>query len=282
MLTLPYRSQHSIEVVALASGSSGNATLVRSGSIALLIDAGLGPRKLAGLLSNRGVYAGDISAILVTHEHIDHIAGLAAASRRNNAPVVANTETLLACQSRIDDDFDSIELSAGSDMEIGHLSIRSFSVPHDAVNPVGYVISSASASVALITDAGCVTQQMRAALHRVDLAIVEANHDIEMLRRGPYTREMKARVEGPLGHLSNDSCADLIIERLRDGGSLTVWLAHLSRVNNSPSLARRGVANRIKAGTDVPFVLDVALRDSPSTIWKSDGRTGAVQLKLLF
>ncbi len=281
-MIVPVRRNDSLEVVALASGSSGNATLVRSGNVALLIDAGVGPRKLAGLLGSRGVHAGDISAILVTHEHIDHISGLAAASRRNNAPVIGNSETLHACKARIQEEFECIELSAGSEMELGHLSIKSFSVPHDAANPVGYVVSTPVAAVAMITDAGSVTQPMRIALEHVNLAIVEANHDIEMLRRGPYTREMKARVEGPLGHLSNDACADLIAERLSDGGSLTVWLAHLSRINNSPSLARRSVTNRIKAGTDVPFVLDVALRDSPSATWKSDSRAGAVQLQMQF
>jgi phosphoribosyl 1,2-cyclic phosphodiesterase len=172
------------------------------------------------------------------------------------------------------------ELPLGDGINIGCLTIHSFPVPHDAVSPVGYVIRSGATKITYFTDAGSVNHEMKEALADANLAVVESNHDVEWLRRGPYTADMKARVSSSTGHLSNDDCADLVAERLEDGGPLTVWLAHLSSINNSPSLARRSVEARVRSHTKVPFSLDVALRDSPSAEWHSAKRAGIVQLEL--
>jgi phosphoribosyl 1,2-cyclic phosphodiesterase len=157
--------------------------------------------------------------------------------------------------------------------------VRSFAVPHDAVDAVGYVLECGSLRIAYFTDAGSCTPVMREALQGATLAVVEANHDLDWLLRGPYTPEMKARVASATGHLSNHDCADLIAERLEEGGPMSVWLAHLSRVNNSAALARRTVRDRISRQTSVPFRLDVALRDQPSISWRSGAH--GVQLTLL-
>jgi len=273
-------SAHSIEVFALASGSSGNATLVRAPGVNILIDAGLGVRKLASLLHGKGVDATGLSAIFVTHEHWDHTAGLGALARRCSAPVFANRSTLQCCAQLDPNPFEMRELPVGDSTTIGCLSIRSFPVPHDAVEPVGYVISSGATKITYFTDAGSANCEMKEALAGANLAVVESNHDVEWLRRGPYTPEMKARVRSSTGHLSNDDCADLLAERLDNGGPMTVWLAHLSSVNNSPSLARRTVESRVRSKTRVEFSLDIALRDSPSAVWRETSRTATVQLKL--
>ncbi len=127
--------------------------------------------------------------------------------------------------------------------------------------------------------AGSVTAEVRQALRGASLAIIEANHDLDWLWRGPYTEVMKARVASATGHLSNTDCADLLTERLEEDGPLCVWLAHLSRVNNSPSLARRSISAQIARQTRVPFSLEIALRDHPSVTWRAGAH--AIQLALL-
>ncbi len=268
-----------IRAYALASGSSGNAMLFQSGRTSLLIDAGLPLRTLAAHLTRRGVGTSDLDAILLTHEHHDHVVGAGALARRTKAPLVANPATLAAYGERDALPFARREMETGAVIEIGPFQIQSFAVPHDAAETVGYTLQVGTQKIAYFTDAGTVTQTMRNALQDANLAIVEANHDVEWLRRGPYSDEMKARVASNTGHLSNEACAELLAERLQHGPPLCVWLAHLSRVNNSPALARRTVTSRIRALTDAPFALEVALRDSPSLTWRTGGQP--IQLALL-
>ena len=272
--------QHNeIRVYSLASGSSGNAMLFQSNRTSLLMDAGLPLRTLSAHLSRLGVGADDLDAILLTHEHHDHVVGAGALARRTKAPLIANPATLAAYAARDALPFARREMPTGERIEIGPFQIRSFAVPHDAAEAVGYTLEVGAGKIAYFTDAGTVTPPMRDALRDANLAIVEANHDVEWLRRGPYSDEMKARVASDTGHLANEDCAAALAERLQSGQPLCVWLAHLSRVNNSPALARRTVASRIRALTETPFALDVALRDHPSLTW----RTGAqpIQLSLL-
>ena len=268
-----------LEVHSLSSGSSGNSFLVKSGKTSVLIDAGIGMRKLCGMMSLRGVSSETLSGIFMTHEHTDHSIGAGPLSRKTKAPIIANAATLQALAYRDDLPFPTRELPTGDCLSFGNLSVRSFRVPHDAVETVGYIVESEGVRIALMTDSGSATPEMREALKGVNLAIVEANHDLDWLWRGPYTQDMKERVASPTGHLSNDDCADLLAETLEANGLMTIWLAHLSRVNNSVSLARKTVQKRIKEQTKVPFLLEVALRDEPSVSWKSGTR--AVQLALL-
>ena len=281
-----YFSMHStkftasnVRVHALASGSSGNAFLVQAGRTHLLIDAGLPLRTLSALLSRKGVHANGLDAILLSHEHSDHSCGAGPLARRMAAPVVANASTLDAYALRDELPIMATELKTGGEIGIGEIGVRSFSISHDAADPVGFVLSAGGVQITYVTDCGCPSPEIEAALRGAHLAIVEANHDLEWLWRGPYTPEMKARVASSTGHLSNNDCADLIAMRLEEGGSLCVWLAHLSRVNNSPSLARRSVLGRIQEQTRVPAALEVALRDYPSITWQAGAR--AVQLPLL-
>ena len=268
-----------IRVHSLASGSSGNAMLIQAGHTNLLLDAGLPMRSLSAHLAKRGVGVKDLDAILLTHEHIDHVTGAGAMARRTGAPLVANAATLQAYARRDELPFATRELPTGHTMEIAGVVVRSFAVSHDAAETVGYVLEVGTQRIAYFTDTGHITPTMRDALAGATFAIVEANHDFDWLMRGPYSDEMKARVASPTGHLSNADCAEMLAQRLEDGGPMCVWLAHLSRVNNSPSLAKRSVTARVRALTQTAFSLEVALRDHPSLTWHSGKQ--AVQLTLL-
>ena len=274
-----YSKHSALEVHSLASGSSGNSFLIKSGETSLLIDAGVGMRKLCGMLSLRGVSSETLSGVFMTHEHTDHSIGAGPLSRKSKAPLIANAATLQALAMRDELPFATREMPTGETVSFGSIGVRSFPVRHDAVETVGYVIESGNSRVALMTDSGEVTGEMREAIRGVDLAIIESNHDLDWLWRGPYTQQMKERVASPTGHLSNHDCADLLAETLETNGVMTIWLAHLSRVNNSVSLARKTVLSRIKAQTKVPFLLEVALRDEPSVSWRSGSQS--VQLALL-
>jgi phosphoribosyl 1,2-cyclic phosphodiesterase len=273
------KSVSDVRVHCLASGSSGNAVLVQAGETNILIDAGLPLRTLSPLLSRRGVGGSQLDAILMTHEHTDHSCGAGPLARRVGAPILANAATLQAYANREDLPFAARELPTGGELGIGAVGVRSFPIPHDSVEAVGYVLEAGNTRISYVTDVGSLTPDVREALRGASLAIVEANHDLDWLWRGPYTQEMKERVASPTGHLSNADCADLLAERLDEGGSLCVWLAHLSRVNNSVALARRSVRERIEQQTRVPVLIEVALRDHPSVSWRAG--SGAVQLSLL-
>ena len=272
-------SPDDLRVYSLSSGSSGNAMLVQAGDTNLLIDAGLPLKKLSPQLGKHGVRLPDLHGILLTHEHPDHCSGAGPMARRTGAPLIANAATLEAYAHRDELAFGTRTIPTGGEIGVGCIGVRSFPVPHDAVEPVGYVLVAGRHQITYFTDAGSRTSEMQAALKGANLAIVEANHDLDWLLRGPYTESMKARVASDTGHLSNLDCAAMIAERLEEDGAMCVWLAHLSRVNNSPSLAKRSVNLRVTRQTNVPFTLEIALRDHPSISWRAGEK--AVQLSLL-
>lgn len=271
--------QPDLQIHALASGSSGNAMLVQAGETNLLIDAGLPVRTLASHLARRGVTASALDAIFLTHEHSDHSSGAGAMARRCAAPIVANAETLAAYSERDALPFPVCEMATGAERGVGNIGVRSFAVPHDAASPVGYVLEAGGTRIVYVVDVGHITATIREAIRGAGLVVIEANHDIDWLWRGPYTPDMKARVASATGHLSNADCADLIAAHLELDGPCCIWLAHLSRVNNSPSLAKRTITERVSQQTRTAFWLEVALRDHPSLFWRSGLR--AVQPSLL-
>ena len=256
-----------VEVHALGSGSSGNATLVGLEGRYLLIDAGIGARRLMAWLRKCGVQDGSLEAILITHEHEDHIRAAPSLCKRLAAPVVANRATLQAMAMRAEPPR-TVELETGCEFAIGPFRVRSFPVLHDAADPVGYVVEAGGTQIAYATDLGCATPEVAGALKGAHLCVIEANHDLEWLLRGPYPPHMKARVASDAGHLCNMAAAELIAQRLDEGGPATVWLAHLSAVNNSPALARRTVEAALVKRVRVPARVDVALRDQPSLVWR--------------
>ncbi|MGH2487513.1 MAG: MBL fold metallo-hydrolase, partial [Ktedonobacterales bacterium] len=229
-----------------------NALVVRAGQTTVLVDAGLGPRVLAARLKEAGIAASDVSAVLLTHEHSDHTCGARAFARRHGVPLLSDPRTLdrLCAQPEpglpmLETPPERIELAVGRETRHGDLSIRSFSVSHDAVAPCGYLLSTGAWSVLFATDTGEVTGPMLEAMRLASLLVIESNHDIERLRLGPYPAHLKRRILSVTGHLSNEQTSQALCGTL-DESPRWVWLAHLSRTNNTPDIARAHVRQRLR------------------------------------
>ncbi len=303
-------------MTVLASGSKGNSTVIASARTRVLVDAGLSCRELLRRMEVAGEDPAKLDAILVTHEHVDHVAGLAVLARRLGVPVYFTEPTHRAwvrmltpkttmtyakwlenlaaekarklagvpvynqdqtqernagdagvleavCASR-SEDRDSAELPvdpdaeceplgkakaepaflpaveyfrAGHQFSIGDLAICPFTIPHDAADPCGFVFEAEGIRMAVATDLGYVPPNVKAALKRIDVLLLESNHDLEMLRDGPYPWSVKQRVLSRVGHLSNEATAEFL-QRDYDGGAAYIVLGHLSESNNAPELAR--------------------------------------------
>jgi phosphoribosyl 1,2-cyclic phosphodiesterase len=265
-----------LEAYSLASGSSGNSILVRDSKTAILIDAGIGIRKLSAYLMNMGVEPASLSAILISHEHSDHINGAVRMAGRYGVPLVANWRTLAAIHGA--DKVPSRIIEPCTDTAIGTLSVRSFGVCHDAAHPSGYTIESGGGCVCSVTDTGKLTDRICDEAKAADLLILESNHDLQMLQNGPYPWHLKKRILGDRGHLSNDTSAGLLREIAASGKAMSVWLAHLSKTNNTPSKALTCAKHALSVCDGHALELDVARRDEPSLAWKQ-GRC-AFQLSL--
>ncbi|NTV64316.1 MAG: MBL fold metallo-hydrolase [Oscillochloris sp.] len=261
-------------VTSLASGSSGNALLVERAGQALLIDCGVALRTIDQLLRYRGVAPDSIRALLLTHEHGDHTLSAAALARRYGVPIVCNaaTHAALGC-----DIAGLVEvLPVGERASIAAFDVSSFRVRHDAADAVGYRVSADGATLALAVDLGSWDATTVDALHAADLLVVEANHDRELLRASRYPWALQQRICGPLGHLDNIQCGELLA---RSGvcSDQEVWLAHLSEQTNS---ARQAVAG-VRRVLEIAGQPNVSLRALPrrslnapggAPMWQSDTR----------
>ena len=248
-----------MEFYTLASGSSGNAALVKHENTAVLIDAGISARRIAQSLARLGLSPAALSAILITHEHDDHIKGIKTLCRQCAAPVYASygTAQSLACAGQALRPF-----RAGDGFTVGALRIRSFPTSHDAADSVGYRIDSAGGSVGILTDTGFVTDEASETLQGVEILLLEANYDIETLQSGPYPYFLKERILGRRGHLSNDDAAAFALHSAARG-TRDILLAHLSRENNTSVMAEYAVARRLQA-PGMTVRLSVAPRDELS------------------
>ncbi len=231
----------SLKLCVLGSGSSGNCTFVGTGTTRILIDAGLSAKKTAERLAEIGERADDINAICVSHEHGDHIAGIRVLQKNHRIPVYANGGTLDAIlRDRKQDGLDCRRFTTGSPFSIGDFKIEAFSVPHDAYEPVGFVLHSDAFSVGIVTDLGIVTHLVREKLRKCRVVVIEANHDENLLHEAPRPWSLKQRIRGNQGHLSNRAAAELIAEIAGDGLQ-HLFLAHLSSDCNSPHHAKTTV-----------------------------------------
>jgi phosphoribosyl 1,2-cyclic phosphodiesterase len=252
-----------LRVTALASGSSGNAFLVQTDGAAILVDAGLAISALAGSLASLGTSIADLDCLLLTHEHSDHLASAGVLSRRHKLPIVGTEGTL---GHLVGATGERVAVPAGARLSIGDLAITPFAVPHDGDEPVGYLLEHGGVRVCLATDLGHVPGELIGVLRDCALVILEANHDVERLWRGPYPRFLKRRVSSAVGHLSNEQAAECLA-LCASGRPQRVWLAHLSQINNSPRCALNEVtAGLNRRGIDTMRV-EVALRDRPSLSW---------------
>ena len=231
-------------VTVLASGSRGNCALIASAKTRILIDAGVSCREIARRLQASGEDPRALSAILITHEHSDHVAGLRVLANKFQIPVYMTAATHHAWQREARDSkgqpcsLAKLEaFSAGSSFQIGDISVTPFTIPHDAADPVGFTLVTEGVKVSFATDLGYVPSSIKHHLRGSDVLLMEANHDLEMLRGGPYPWVVKQRVMSRVGHLSNDALAQFLTSDY-DGGAAYVILAHLSEQNNHPELAR--------------------------------------------
>ena len=252
-----------VRVVPLGSGSSGNATLVAFGERRLLVDAGLAARDLAERLAASGTGPESLDAILLSHEHHDHARGLLRFATRHRVPVFTTVEVLDAL-NRAPRHFPAWHaFTPGCAFEAAGVEVTPFAVPHDAVNPVGFVLRAEGVRVGIVTDIGHMTTLAQQRLRGCHVLLVEANHDDAMLLRGPYPWALKQRIGGRLGHLSNEETATLVAA-VADDETQAVVLAHLSEKNNTAALARTAVANALDRAGRRRIAMRVALRSAPT------------------
>jgi phosphoribosyl 1,2-cyclic phosphodiesterase len=229
-----------VRFASLGSGSRGNATLIEQNGTRLLVDCGFSAREAERRLLALGVGADSLTALVVTHEHIDHVRGIARLAARYRLPVwmTPGTHAAWGAQAGLAD----IELfSPHEAFALNDLEMLPFPVPHDAREPCQFVVSDGAWRLALLSDAGRATPHMREMLRGCDALMLECNHDPDMLAAGPYPASVKRRISGREGHLSNGQAAGLLREIL-DSGLQHVIATHLSENNNSPQAARDALA----------------------------------------
>jgi len=219
----------------LGSGSTGNATLVEAGGTHVLLDAGLGPRTLADRLDGLGVDPSTLEAVVLSHEHGDHARGAASFARRFGIPIAGTLGTRRA--AGLGEVADYRALRPGTPLALGSLRVASVALPHDAAEPVGFVVTAGAARLGHATDLGHVSRGVVAAFRHCDAILLESNYDLAMLRGGPYPWSLKERILSPDGHISNADVARYLTTGLGPD-CRTVVLAHLSQKNNHPELAR--------------------------------------------
>ena len=245
-------------VCPLFSGSTGNSTYIASGNTAILIDAGVSGKALCEALSTIGAEAADIKAVAITHEHIDHIKGLKPFLKTSGALVYASLKTFEALINLDKLPAGIKTVCAEEDLEIEGICLSRFATSHDCEGSSGFVARlSGGAKISLCTDLGIMTQDIRKYLSGSDLVLLESNHDIDMLKKGPYPPELKIRILSDKGHLSNNACAAELPELLKSGTTRIV-LSHISQHNNLPMLAQ-GAAKRMLGAAGAEMGIDYLL-----------------------
>jgi phosphoribosyl 1,2-cyclic phosphodiesterase len=233
-----------VSVSLLASGSRANSTMVASSTTRILVDAGLSCRETFKRLRALGESPEELSAILITHEHSDHVAGLQRLAAKLDVPVFLTEPTHHAWNKAMRDEEGKIpelpkpeHFASGRRFQVGDIEVTPFTIPHDATDPVGFTFRTEGVKIGYATDLGYMPVSVRDHLRSCDVLVIESNHDVEMLRGGPYPWSVKQRVMSRVGHLSNDALAEFFSSDY-DGGAAYVILAHLSEQNNHPEIAR--------------------------------------------
>ena len=231
---------------SLYSGSSGNSLFVQTRKTNLLVDCGESAKRIVNSLSDIDVNIEDIDAILVTHEHSDHVKSLGTLSRKYNIPVYTNIETLEAMPEQKNKiQMNNIHLfDFSKDFDIGDLHIHPFSIPHDAANPCAFNIFHNDKKISIATDIGHITPEIIHNLEKSIFVLLESNYDPNILKYSPYPYHLKERISGPYGHLSNEIAAETI-SNLINSGLKNAMLGHLSKENNFPELAYKTVMDEI-------------------------------------
>uniref|UniRef100_UPI004055A56E MBL fold metallo-hydrolase n=1 Tax=Agathobacter sp. TaxID=2021311 RepID=UPI004055A56E len=265
-----------LELCSIASGSSGNCICVGNDHTHLLVDAGISGKRIENGLNHIELKTSEMQGILITHEHIDHIAGLGVLARRYGIPIYGTggtIEAILHTKSvgKIEESLFQV-IYPGENFQVGDLTVRPISISHDAADPVAYKISDGEKQVAVVTDLGTYDRRIVDELQELDALLLEANHDVNMLQTGAYPYPLKRRILGDRGHLSNERSGQLLGELLHDGFQ-GVLLGHLSKENNYEELAYEAVRLEVTMG-DNPYKAE----DFPMMIAKRDTNSQAIRV----
>jgi phosphoribosyl 1,2-cyclic phosphodiesterase len=251
----------------LASGSSGNATLLATENTRILVDAGLSLKELIRRLESIGECVDSIDAILITHEHSDHVAGLPVMARSKKVRAAIYMTRLTAPTIDWGAGTPRLEtFQAGAGFRVGDIDVQSFSVPHDAVDPVAFSFETHGVRIAMATDLGYIPESVKYQLRRTDLLLLEANHDLDMLKVGPYPWSVKQRVMSRVGHLSNLGMSGYLAEDF-DRATSRLVLAHLSEHNNHPEIVRM-VAEQTLGERGLAARVSIASQRTPSEVFE--------------
>ena len=268
----------SLRVLILGSGSSGNCTLVETSTTRVLVDAGFNRKETLRRLASHSISIDSVQGILISHEHSDHIGGLANLSRAWNAPVFITEGTYgeyvrLMPPKQVSKIRGVETLQLSRKFPIGDIDVTAFSIPHDAADPVGFTLQAEGFKVSIVTDLGFLPAHVRTHLRSSDLLVLESNHDVEMLKIGPYPWHIKQRVMSRTGHLSNHAVSEFLADGDPEGSGFDgharwVVLAHLSQQNNNPFVAQQSAEEALARRAQLPCgawagELQLASQDQP-------------------
>jgi phosphoribosyl 1,2-cyclic phosphodiesterase len=258
----------SVRICVLGSGSRGNSTLISTEKTRLLIDAGFSKRETYARLDAVGERTNSFDAIIISHEHSDHIRGLEALALDSKAPIYINAATreMIPWGRRVQ----AFEIfSAGETFTVGDIEIKPFTIPHDAADPVAFRIDTQGIRIGVVTDLGCIPELVKRHIRGCHCLIFESNHDLEMLKVGPYPWHVKQRVMSRQGHLSNLATAEFLRDDF-DGAAQVLVLAHLSENNNHPEIARMTAEEALNARTSRQngLELHLASQTAPTRVFQ--------------
>ncbi|MBO4891990.1 MAG: MBL fold metallo-hydrolase [Prevotella sp.] len=264
-----------LKFISFGSGSSGNCYYFGTATDGMLVDIGVGIRTLKKHARDYGISLSSVRRILITHDHADHIKSVGAFSHDYNVPIYATErvhsgiERNYCVQRKLPKEL-KLFLAPGTQVRLGDFMVTPFLVPHDASENVGYKIEVEGLVFVIMTDAGSVTEEMKAFIAEANYLVIEANHDVEMLLGGPYPQYLKERIISPNGHLSNKDCGHALAENMSEQLK-HVWLCHLSEENNHPELARKTVDAILRSYGIIPgkdIQLEVLKRKMPSEVYE--------------
>lgn len=251
-----------MKICTLSSGSTGNSTFLQSDNSKILIDCGLTAKLTISLLKTINVKPEELDAIFITHEHSDHIKGVGVMSRKYDIPILANEKTWEAMKNKIGkiNPKNIFVFKSNSFFTFRDMDVQNISTYHDAVNPIFFIFYQRNQKISILTDTGIINSYIEDTVKNSDIIILESNHDINMLKTGPYPYHLKQRILGQQGHLSNDASAD-VMKNIVQGNGEKIILGHLSKTNNKESIAFENMKNKLKSiGLEVSkdIKLDIA------------------------
>jgi phosphoribosyl 1,2-cyclic phosphodiesterase len=253
----------SVKLTILGSGSGGNCAYIETAEARILVDAGFSPRQIRKRLEGIGRVPENLTAILVTHEHSDHIQGLTGIAAKLNIPIYCNRDTKEAFEHQLQMKFNCQLFNTGASFEIGDVLVDSFAIPHDAQDPVGFLLRTAAGNIGFATDLGHMTKLVLERIRPANVLVLESNHDVKMLQNCPRRSwSLKQRILGRHGHLSNEAAAEAVAQ-VMSAGLKHLYLAHLSRECNKPELAHYVMAEQLHHIGATHVQMQIAAQEVP-------------------